>query len=233
MITQVFVTEAFSQIGSADYPTLASVIGDALELVPQAMPPLNRANLKDLVDGDSTTGFAPSLGLTLYEVPAAGATGAMALTLTLMENDDLDGTYQSNERRITASVTVNWASDGTNIEMTVPSDTLAELSYAHNGNGYSFTGLNAIADVFTFNAVDTYSNIPASIEVRALDFFAAAIPSAIAEGAASNDSFAGLNLGSFFDGADNYHVSVGIDTPEPGHLLLGSGYRTGRRGANQ
>ena len=34
---------------------------------------------------------------------------------------------------------------------------------------------NATADVFTFNASDGYSNTPASIEVRALDFFAAAV----------------------------------------------------------
>ena len=68
--------------------------------------------------------------------------------------------------------------------------------------------MNATADVFTFNASDGYSNTPASIEVRALNFFAAAL--AVPFGDAVNDSFIGLNLGSFFDGANNYQISVAI-----------------------
>ena len=73
---------------------------------------------------------------------------------------------------------LNWASDGANVVMTVPSG-IANLTYDHNGNGYELSGVNATADVFTFNAIDDYSNTPASIEVRALNFFAAAVGSAI------------------------------------------------------
>ena len=189
------------------YPAEATVSSNILSLALEDGVVIDRSNLKNLVDGDSTTGSAPKLVLALDEVPAAGATGSMMVTMTLMENDDQSGTYQSSERRITASVVVNWASDGANVVMTVPSGT-ANLTYDHNGNGYELSGMNATADVFTFNASDDYSNTPASIEVRALNFFAAAL--AVPFGDAVNDSFIGLNLGSFFDGANNYQISVAI-----------------------
>ena len=156
------------------YPASATVGSNILSLALEDGVVIDRSNLKNLVDGDSTTGSAPKLVLALDEVPAAGATGSMMVTMTLMENDDQSGTYESSERRLTAScLRLNWASDGANVVMTVPSGT-ASLSYDHNGNGYELFGANATADVFTFNASDGYSNTPASIEVRALDFFAAA-----------------------------------------------------------
>ena len=58
--------------------------------------------------------------------------------------------------------------------MTFPSG-IAYLTYEHNGNELCTVRVNATADVFTFIASDGYSNTPASIEVRALDFFAAAV----------------------------------------------------------
>ena len=191
------------------YPASATVGSNILSLALENGVVIDRSNLKNLVDGDSTTGSAPKLVLALDEVPAAGATGSMMVAMTLMENDDQSGTYESSERKLTATVTVEWASDGANVVMTVPSGT-ASLSYEHNGNGYALSGANATADVFTFNATDGYSNTPASIEVRALDFFAAAVASAVPSGGALNESFTGLNLGSFFDGANNYYISVDI-----------------------
>ena len=103
------------------YPAEATVGSNILSLALEDGVVIDRSNLKNLVDGDSTTGSAPKLVLALDEVPAAGATGSMMVTMTLMENDDQSGTYESSERRITASVTVNWASDGANVVMTVPS----------------------------------------------------------------------------------------------------------------
>jgi len=166
---------------------------------------IDRSNLKNLVDSNSATGTAPKLVLTLDKVPTAGTTGTLTLDMTLMENDDLDQTYQVTEREITASVTVSWKSDGTNVEMTVPAGGSATLGYAHNGNSYALSRVNGAADVVTFNKSDNYSNTPASIEVRAIDFFAAA-----AAANAKAADFAGLDLGSFFDGANNYHIAVGI-----------------------
>ena len=195
------------------YPASATVGSNILSLALENGVVIDRSNLKNLVDGDSTTGSAPKLVLALDEVPAAGATGSMMVAMTLMENDDQSGTYESSERKLTATVTVEWASDGANVVMTVPSGT-ASLSYEHNGNGYALSGANATADVFTFNATDGYSNTPASIEVRALDFFAAAVASAVPSGGALNESFTGLNLGSFFDGANNYYISVDITGDE-------------------
>jgi len=189
----------------ATYATAATMDGGDLTLALADGVVIDRSNLKNLVDKHSTTGTAPKLLLALDNVPAADTAGTVTLELMLMENDDLDQTYQTTERKLTASVTVNWKSDGTNVEMTVPAGGTATLGYAHNSNSYALSRVNGAADVVTFNQSDKYSNTPASIEVRAIDFFAAAA-AANAEAA----DFSGLNLGSFFDGANNYHISVGI-----------------------
>ena len=189
----------------ATYATAATMDGGDLTLALADGVVIDRSNLKNLVDKHSTTGTAPKLLLALDNVPAADTAGTVTLELMLMENDDLDQTYQTIERKLTANVTVNWKSDGTNVEMTVPAGGTATLGYAHNSNSYALSRVNGAADVVTFNQSDKYSNTPASIEVRAIDFFAAAA-AANAEAA----DFSGLNLGSFFDGANNYHISVGI-----------------------
>ena len=189
----------------ATYTTAATMGEGVLSLALADGVVIDRSNLKNLVDSNSATGTAPKLVLTLDKVPTAGTTGTLTLDMTLMENDDLDQTYQVTEREITASVTVSWKSDGTNVEMTVPAGGSATLGYAHNGNSYALSRVNGAADVVTFNKSDNYSNTPASIEVRAIDFFAAA-----AAANAKAADFAGLDLGSFFDGANNYHIAVGI-----------------------
>ena len=189
----------------ATYTTAATMGEGVLTLALADGVVIDRSNLKNLVDSNSATGTAPKLVLTLDKVPTAGTTGTVMLDLMLMENDDLDQTYQTAERKLSASITVNWKSDGTNVEMTVPAGGSATLGYAHNGNSYALSRVNGAADVVTFNKSDNYSNTPASIEVRAIDFFAAA-----AAANAKSADFPGLNLGSFFDGANNYHIAVGI-----------------------
>ena len=189
----------------ATYTTAATMGEGVLSLALADGVVIDRSNLKNLVDSNSATGTAPKLVLTLDKVPTAGTTGTVMLDLMLMENDDLDQTYQTAERKLSASITVNWKSDGTNVEMTVPAGGTATLGYAHNGNSYALSRVNGAADVVTFNKSDNYSNTPASIEVRAIDFFAAA-----AAANAKSADFSGLNLGSFFDGANNYHIAVGI-----------------------
>ncbi|MDB2328892.1 hypothetical protein N9V40_02975 [Pseudomonadales bacterium] len=87
---------------------------------------------------------------------------------------------------------MNWKSDGTDVEMTVPAGGTATLGYAHNSNSYTLSSVNGAEDIITFNRSDDYSNTPASIEVRALDLFAAA-----AAANADSANFSGLNLGSF------------------------------------
>ena len=158
----------------ATYTTAATMGEGVLSLALADGVVIDRSNLKNLVDSNSATGTAPKLVLTLDKVPTAGTTGTVMLDLMLMENDDLDQTYQTAERKLSASITVNWKSDGTNVEMTVPAGGSATLGYAHNGNSYALSRVNGAADVVTFNKSDNYSNTPASIEVRAIDFFAAA-----------------------------------------------------------
>ena len=59
------------------YPAEATVGSNILSLALEDGVVIDRSNLKNLVDGDSTTGSAPKLVLALDEVPAAGATGSM------------------------------------------------------------------------------------------------------------------------------------------------------------
>ena len=104
----------------ATYTTAATMGEGVLSLALADGVVIDRSNLKNLVDSNSATGTAPKLVLTLDKVPTAGTTGTVMLDLMLMENDDLDQTYQTAERKLSASITVNWKSDGTNVEMTVP-----------------------------------------------------------------------------------------------------------------
>ena len=104
----------------ATYTTAATMGEGVLTLALADGVVIDRSNLKNLVDSNSATGTAPKLVLTLDKVPTAGTTGTVMLDLMLMENDDLDQTYQTAERKLSASITVNWKSDGTNVEMTVP-----------------------------------------------------------------------------------------------------------------
>ena len=104
----------------ATYTTAATMGEGVLTLALADGVVIDRSNLKNLVDSNSATGTAPKLVLTLDKVPTAGTTGTVMLDLMLMENDDLDQTYQTAERKLSASIMVNWKSDGTNVEMTVP-----------------------------------------------------------------------------------------------------------------
>ena len=126
----------------ATYTTAATMGEGVLSLALADGVVIDRSNLKNLVDSNSATGTAPKLVLTLDKVPTAGTTGTVMLDLMLMENDDLDQTYQTAERKLSASITVNWKSDGTNVEMTVPSGGTATLGYAHNGNSYALSRVN-------------------------------------------------------------------------------------------
>ena len=189
----------------ATYTTAATMGEGVLTLALADGVVIDRSNLKNLVDSNSATGTAPKLVLTLDKVPTAGTTGTVMLDLMLMENDDLDQTYQTAERKLSASIMVNWKSDGTNVEMTVPAGGQRPWATLTTAIAMRYLGSMAAADVVTFNKSDNYSNTPASIEVRAIDFFAAA-----AAANAKSADFSGLNLGSFFDGANNYHISVGI-----------------------
>ena len=96
----------------ATYTTAATMGEGVLTLALADGVVIDRSNLKNLVDSNSATGKAPKLVLALDKVPTAGTTGTVMLDLMLMENDDLDQTYQTAERKLSASITVNWKSDG-------------------------------------------------------------------------------------------------------------------------
>ena len=204
----------------ATYPTTATMGSDGvLSLALADGVVIDRSNLKNLVDGDTGSEMAPSLVLAMDQVPVAGTSGTIMVKLMLMENDDGDATHDAGERKLTASVSMDWKSDGTDITVSVPASRKATLTYEHDSTSYELESTNLAADMFTVNKSDNYSNLPASLEIRALGLFANAV-------AANEDAadFNGLNLGNFFDGADDYYVGVTLtQDAKKGNIFYKSG----------
>ena len=204
----------------ATYPTTAIMGSDGvLSLALADGVVIDRSNLKNLVDGDTGSEMAPSLVLAMDQVPVAGTSGTIMVKLMLMENDDGDATHDAGERKLTASVSMDWKSDGTDITVSVPASRKATLTYEHDSASYELESTNLAADMFTVNKSDNYSNLPASLEIRALGLFANAV-------AANEDAadFSGLNLGNFFDGADDYYVGVTLtQDAKKGNIFYKSG----------
>jgi hypothetical protein len=204
----------------ATYPTTAIMGSDGvLSLALADGVVIDRSNLKNLVDGDTGSEMAPSLVLAMDQVPVAGTSGTIMVKLMLMENDDGDATHDAGERKLTASVSMDWKSDGTDISVSVPASRKATLTYEHDSTSYELESTNLAADMFTVNKSDNYSNLPASLEIRALGLFANAV-------AANEDAadFNGLNLGNFFDGADDYYVGVTLtQDAKKGNIFYKSG----------
>ncbi|MGB1904442.1 MAG: hypothetical protein ACPHOE_09355, partial [Pseudomonadales bacterium] len=155
---------------------------------------LDLSNLKNLLDGNSATGRSPRMLFLMDEIPAAGASGTMTLSLMLIDGED--GTRSASERKLSSAVKVNWKSDGTNIELTVPSQKQTVM-FADGTVSLSTEFDNVAPDVLTLKKDGGFSNYPAVLEVRVLDFF--------------NANTGSIDLAALFDTEGKYFVEVGID----------------------
>ena len=177
---------------------------------------IDASNLQSVVDGDPGTGIAPKMVLLLDEIPPAGASGSLTATLTLLEDNDDDQvlTSGSGERQLTAEVGLNWSSDGSDIMIEVAESAPAMLTYEREGSLVALVeldGANGAADMVTLSESSAYSSYPATIEIRALDFF----QSVVAEQAeAVQVRFDDFDPASFFGAGDSFYVVVelqGVD----------------------
>ena len=130
------------------------------------------SNLKSLVDSNGSTGMAPRLLLAMNSVPASGESGAMELTISLLEG--ADAVQSTSERMLTGSITANWSTDASgDVAVTVPAQSLS-MTYTKGSTTATVTGANGAADMITLSQSKAFENFPATLEVRILDWFTAA-----------------------------------------------------------
>ena len=155
------------------------------------------SNLKSLVDSNCSTGMAPRLLLAMNSVPASGESGAMELTISLLEG--ADAVQSTSERMLTGSITANWSTDASgDVAVTVPAQSLS-MTYTKGSTTATVTGANGAADMITLSQSKAFENFPATLEVRILDWFTAATK--------TGAEFAGIDLAGFFEAGD-YTVMV-------------------------
>ena len=148
------------------------------------------SNLKSLADEDNATGKAPRLLLVMDSVPASGESGSMNLTVSLVNG--LTGVRAPGERSLSGSITANWSADAKgDITVKVPAQSALTLTYTSDSGTTTATGANGAEDMITLSQSKAFENFPATLEVRVLDWFNAALKSAPAK-------FTGLNLADFF-----------------------------------
>ena len=114
---------------------------------------LNLDNLQNLFNPDSTLGTAPVFSFDLESVPGAGQQGSLIVTFTLKDgvpdywyaqapgqpvDDQLTQLFNDNQatKSLKAKVKINWSSDGTNVSIKVPEQTV-QVTY-ENSEGLAF-----------------------------------------------------------------------------------------------
>ena len=114
---------------------------------------LNLDNLQNLFNPDSNLGTAPIFSFDLESVPGAGQQGSLIVTFTLKDghpdywfaqapgqpvDDTLTQLFNDNQatKSLKAKVKINWSSDGTNVSIKVPEQTV-QVTY-ENSEGLAF-----------------------------------------------------------------------------------------------
>ena len=149
---------------------------------------LDAENLNGLLAG--TGGKSPVLKFTLANVPSAGMSGTATLATKVL--DGANATVDTGERAISASANVSWSSDGSNLTLTVPSQTQSVTLVDSSGAAISGNwDIGGSSDLVTISSSGI--NQPSTLDVKLLDFLA------------SNISGGGPALGSFFTSGDYFY----------------------------
>ena len=105
---------------------------------------LNQANLAAIVSTDTSTGTSPVLSFALDSIPAANSSGTSSVTLKLY--DGTDATQSTGERLLETTIQLNWSSDGSEVTVTLPTQTLTVNYLSDDGNALTRTWSNAESD---------------------------------------------------------------------------------------
>ena len=135
---------------------------------------------------------SPTVRFGLNSIPAAGTSGTTTITLTIF--DGTDAVRSGSEKQISATMDVNWSSDGATVSLVAPTQTVT-VGLVSSSVTVSAKFTNNTPDALSFNQNGPVK--PASLELRLGAFIPANIP------------FLGNNPESYFT-AGNYFLEVGF-----------------------
>ena len=135
---------------------------------------------------------SPTVRFGLNSIPAAGTSGTTTITLTIF--DGTDAVRSGSEKQISATMDVNWSSDGATVSLVAPTQ-IVTVGLVSSSVTVSANFTNNTPDALSFNQNGPVK--PASLELRLGAFIPANIP------------FLGNNPESYFT-AGNYFLEVGF-----------------------
>ena len=134
---------ANSSVATADNTQLSGTVSDGTFYVASAAVKLNLKNLEALANG--TGGSAPSLTLTLADLPdTAGETKTAKFNVTLV--DGTDSSADASERVISLDFEMGYKSDGTDLTLTLPVQTVSGYYITSDGTKVEIEANNADVD---------------------------------------------------------------------------------------
>ena len=158
--------------------------------------PANSLDLSNLnaASTGAESGKTPAISMILDKVPAGGDNGSLTVTATVV--DGVDASRDEGERSVSSSLSIDWASDGDAVTVTVPSQTATITAVLSDGTAIEAEVTNGDSDSATFTA--STSDAPASLDLKIAAFLASTAADTLS-----------LDNGLFEAG--EYHLTVDID----------------------
>ena len=122
--------------------------------------PLDITNIQNAISGGDFE--SPTLSFGLANLPAGS--GSSQITINLF--DGADTTIDSGERKVTATLTVDWNSDGTTSSIILPAQTISAFYVNQAGTRVDVAVDNLDADLISVTAAG--ADLPASLNIKLL-----------------------------------------------------------------
>ena len=146
---------------TADDTSLTGTVRDGTFYVASDAVKLNLKNLEALANG--TGGSAPSFTLTLADLPdTAGET--KTATFNVMLVDGSDSSADEGERVISLDFTMEYSSDGTDLSLGLPAQTVNGYFVRSDGTKVEIEASNASADALVLSGGSL--NAPSTIDLK-------------------------------------------------------------------
>ncbi len=163
---------------TTDTTLTANLIGGTMDLT----------NLSNIVSSDSSLGKSPVLSFKLSAVPGAGKAGTASITMKLFDGEDAN--QESGERLLQTTLSLNWSSDGSEVTVTFPEQTLTVDYFTADGALTQRTLTNVDPDTLTVTK-DGVGNT-STLDLRITSFFSG-------QGAATGADLTGfITEGNYF-----------------------------------
>lgn len=153
---------------------------------------LDAENLNGLIAG--TGGKSPVIKFELASVPSAGMSGTVTLNSKIL--DGTNTTRENGERSISATVTINWSSDGEKLALSIPNQNVTVTLVGNKGTGIQGNWpVGGSTDVMNVSASGI--NKPQTLDVKLLEFLS------------SNIAANGPSLSNFFvQGSYAFQITI-------------------------